>query len=257
MDLIEAQFAALGSLSRARRRRWQKRPPFPFHDPRIEVVLRDLHAAARRDTWRLAPRVPRYLWASLRNQLTRAPGQHPLFRDVYSAVTEERGAVLYRMARAIQAKLVVEFGSSFGISTIYLGTAVRDNAAASGTGGSVIGSEMEPNKCAQAAKNLRAAGLSKIARIVQGNALETLAAIKGPVDLVFLDGRKDLYLPVLKLLEAKLRTGAIVIADNIETFKKDVMPYVEYVRSENSGYVSGTLNISDGMELSVFERAGS
>jgi hypothetical protein len=68
---------------------------------------------------------------------------------------------------------------------------------------------------------------------------------------------RSLYLPVLRLLEAKLRRGAIVIADNIETFEEDVMPYVEYVRPENSAFISCSLNISNGMELSVFEPAGT
>lgn len=231
---------------------------FPFHHPEIEALLRNLHRAARRDRWRLVPRVPRYAWASLRNRLTSTPGQHPLFRDVYSAVDEERGALLYLIARAIQAKRVVEFGSSFGISTVYLATAVWDNiGAGSPTCAQVIGSEMEPNKCAEAAKNLQAAGLSRIARIVQGNALETLAAIEAPLDLVFLDGRKDLYLPVLKLLKPKLKTGAVVMADNIQTFKKEVMSYVEYVQSGKNGFLSSTLKISDGMEISVFEQPGN
>jgi predicted O-methyltransferase YrrM len=120
----------------------------------------------------------------------------------------------------------------------------------------VIGSEMEPNKCAEATRNLQVAGLSEIARIIQGDALKTLAAIEAPLDLLFLDGRKDLYLPVLKLLEPKLRPGAVVIADNIQRFKKDVTPYVEYVQSGRNGFASSTLNISDGMEFSVFGRPG-
>jgi predicted O-methyltransferase YrrM len=225
---------------------------FPFHDPELEALLTDLHAGARRDWWRLLPRVPHYAWASLRERLTATPGQHPVFRDVYSAVNEERGALLYLIARAIQAKRIVEFGSSFGISTLYLATAVRDNLRrCSSCHAQVIGSEIEPNKCAEAAKNLQAAGLSAIARIFQGNALETLAGVEAPLDLVFLDGRKDLYLPVLHLLKPKLRTGAVVVADNIRTFKKEVMSYVKYVRSGENGFTSSTLRISDGMEFSV------
>jgi predicted O-methyltransferase YrrM len=228
---------------------------FPFEHPEIEEVLTRLHEASRRDTWRLVPRIPRYIWASLRNRLTETPGQHPLFRDLYSAVTEERGALLYLMARAIQAKRVVEFGSSFGISTIYLATAVRDNLGqGSNASAQVVGSEMEPEKCSAATKNLAAAGLSGIATILQGDALQTLAAVDAPVELVFLDGRKDLYLPVLKLLQPKLRPGAVILADNIHSFEKQVASYVHYVQSEKSGFVSSTLKISDWMEFSVFER---
>jgi len=230
---------------------------FPFHHPEIEALLVRLHQASRGDKWRLAPRIPRYLWASLRDRLKEGSGQHPMFRDVYSAVTEERGALLYLIGRAIQAKRVIEFGSSFGISTIYLATAVRDNSGSgSNLPAQVIGSEMEPHKCAEATRNLQAAGLSDIARILPGDALETLRAIEAPVDLVFLDGRKDLYLPVLKLVKPKLRTGAVVLSDNIFSFKREVAPFIEYVQSGSNGFVSSSVNISDGIEFSVFQRSG-
>jgi predicted O-methyltransferase YrrM len=230
---------------------------FPFQHPEIEALLVRLHDASRRDKWRLAPRIPRYLWASLGDRLKEGSGPHPIFRDVYSAVTEERGGLLYLIGRAIQARRVVEFGSSFGISTIYLATAVRDNREGNPRSvAEVIGSEMEPHKCAAATKNLQAAGLSDIAKILPGDALETLRAVEAPVDLVFLDGRKDLYLAVLKLLKPKLRAGAVILSDNIYSFKREVAPFIEYMQSGTNGFASSSLNISDGMEFSVFRRPG-
>ena len=227
---------------------------FPFEHPEIAAVLARLHEDSRRDTWRIVPRLPRYLWASLRNRLTATPGQHPLFRELYSAVTEERGALLYRTAREIGAIRVVEFGSSFGISTIYPAAAVKDNlGTTSNTSAHVIGSEMEALKCAAAKKNLADAGLSAIARILEGDALKTLTSVDAPVDLVFLDGRKDLYLPVLKLLQPKLRPGAVVLADNIRSFEKDTASYIDYVQSRKNGFTSSTLKISDWMEYSIFK----
>jgi predicted O-methyltransferase YrrM len=230
---------------------------FPFHHPEIEAVLVRLHKASRRDKWTLALNIPRYFWASFRNRLKEGSGQHPMFRDVYSAVTEERGALLYLVARAIEAKRVIEFGSSFGISTIYLATAVRDNAGPySGRAvGCVIGSEMEPHKCEVATRNLQAAGLAGLTRILPGDALETLRTVDAPVDLVFLDGRKDLYLPVLKLLKPKLRPGAVILSDNIRSFKRDVAPFLEYVQSGTNGFASSTVNISDGIEFSVLQKS--
>ncbi len=227
---------------------------FPFEHPEIAAVLARLHKASRRDTWRILPRIPLYLWASLRHRVTDSPGQHSLFREIYSAVNEERGALLYLVTRAIQAKRVVEFGSSFGISTIYLATAVRDNLRSGPhRAAQVIGSEMEATKCAAAAKNLAAAGLSTIAQILEGDALKTLATVDAPIDLVFLDGRKDLYLPVLKLLQTRLRPGAVILADNIRSFEQQTASYVDYVQSGKNGYVSSSLKISDWMEFSVFE----
>lgn len=205
--------------------------------------------------WKLIPRLPRYVWASLKGKMTDGAVQQRVFYDVYSAVTPERGALLYLIGRAIQARRVVEFGSSFGISTIYLATAVRDNAGSgSNREAQVIGSEMEPHKQAEAAKNLQAAGLSDIAKILPGDALETLRAVEPPVDLVFLDGRKDLYLPVLEMLKPKLRIGAAILSDNIFSFKKEVASFLEYVQSGKNGFVSSSLKISDGVEFSVFQK---
>ncbi|HTV58191.1 MAG TPA: class I SAM-dependent methyltransferase [Verrucomicrobiae bacterium] len=227
---------------------------FPFHHPQIEAVLKRQHAAAAADKWKLIPRLPRYAWARLRNRLGERTVQQRIFFNVYSAVTPERGALIYLLARAVRARRVVEFGSSFGISTIYLATAVRDNfPGAQDPAGQVTGSEMEPHKIAEAAKNIEAAGLSDIAAILPGDARETLPAVEGPLDLAFLDGRKDLYLPVLKLLEPKLRPGAVVLSDNMDSFRGEVAEFREYVQSGKNGFASATIGISDGIELSVFQ----
>jgi predicted O-methyltransferase YrrM len=69
--------------------------------------------------------------------------------------------------------------------------------------------------------------------------------------MALIDGWKDLYLPVLKLIEPSLRPGAVVLADNIFTFKKDLEPYVDYVQNGRNGFESTTLQISDGFEYSV------
>src|SRR5580704_8217400 len=96
---------------------------FPFHHPEIEAVLERQHAAADADKWKLIPRLPIYAWARLKGALADRSVQRRVFFDVYSAVTPERGALLYLVARAAQAKRIVEFGSPFGTSTIYLATA--------------------------------------------------------------------------------------------------------------------------------------
>jgi len=228
---------------------------FPFQHPQIEAVLERLHNASRADKWKLARRAPRYLWAYLNKRDTDKTLQHELFHDVYIPVSKEQGALLYLIGRAIQAKRVVEFGSSFGISTIYLATAVRDNLHSHpGSGGQVISSEMESHKHAEATKNLEEAGLSEFAKILPGDAVQTFQTIEAPVDLVLLDGWKDLYLPVLKLLKPKLRLGAVVLSDNIFTFRRALAPFINYVQSGRNGFASTTLKISDGFEFSVFQQ---
>ena len=231
---------------------------FPFHHLEIEAVLEREHAAAEADKWRLIPRLPRYFLASIAGRINDPAFRRSVFADVYSAVTPERGALLYLVARAIQARSIVEFGSSFGISTIYLATAVRDNlASGAGIPGRVIGSEMDPHKLQAASGNLQSAGLSGIAQILPGDALETLRAVEAPVDMVFLDGRKDMYLSVLKILKPKLKAGAVVLSDNIDTFKKELVSFLEYVQSPENGFASSTIRISDSVELSVFEGGNS
>jgi predicted O-methyltransferase YrrM len=228
---------------------------FPFDHLHIAAVLEREHDKALADKWKLFPRLPQFAWATLTGRVNDETFRHRVFSDVYSAVTVERGALLYLIARAIGARRIVEFGSSFGISTIYLATAVLDNIAReSGPPAHVTGSEMEPRKIGEAEKNIQAAGLSHLVTILPGDALVSLQSVEGPIDLAFLDGRKDLYLPVLKLLEPKLRPGAVVLSDNIHSFRKEVAPFLAYVQSPGNGFATSTLGLSDGMEFSIFQR---
>jgi predicted O-methyltransferase YrrM len=168
-------------------------------------------------------------------------------RTAYLPVSRAQGNMLYLIARSLDARRIVEFGTSFGVSTLYLAGALKDNG-----GGVVIGSELEPSKHAAACENLREAGLDAFADVRLGDAMETLATVEAPIDMVLLDGWKDSYLPVLKLLKPKLRKRAVVLADNIFTFKGTLRRYVDYMQSAENGFVSTTLDISDGFELSVF-----
>jgi len=167
--------------------------------------------------------------------------------EIYMPVAPEVGRLLYLLTRTRNAALVVEFGTSFGISTIYLAAAAKDNG-----GGVVVGSELDPSKHAKAREHLRQAGLDRFADVRLGDALVTLADVAAPIDLVLLDGWKDAYLPILKLLKPKLRPRAVVLADNIYTFKKALRPYVEYMQDGANGFVSTTLDIADGFEMSVY-----
>jgi predicted O-methyltransferase YrrM len=107
-------------------------------------------------------------------------------KDFHLAVSRETGVLLYMLARAIGARAIVEFGTSFGVSTLHLAAALRDNG-----GGRLIGSEFEPSKVLRARQNLEAAGLSDLVEIREGDALESLARdLPDTIDLVLLDGAK-------------------------------------------------------------------
>lgn len=133
-------------------------------------------------------------------------------KNAHLAVSRPTGQLLYLLARAIGARTVVEFGTSFGISTLHLAAALRDNG-----GGRLIGSEFEPGKVAQAHANIAAAGLADLVEIRAGDALKTLAYdLPDTIDMVLLDGAKPLYGQILDLLEPRMRTGALVVADNAD-----------------------------------------
>jgi predicted O-methyltransferase YrrM len=151
-------------------------------------------------------------------------------RDAPLAVSRETTAHLYVLARGAKARSIVEFGTSFGISTLHLAAALRDNG-----GGRLITTEFEASKVARARENLTAGGLIDLVELREGDALETLKAdLPETIDLLLLDGAKALYPDVLALLEDRLRPGAFVVADDA-----DVSPdYLARVRSTGRGYLS-------------------
>jgi predicted O-methyltransferase YrrM len=154
----------------------------------------------------------------------------------FLAVSPAYGRFLYAIARARKASRIVEFGTSMGISTIYLAAALRDNG-----GGQLIGSELEPSKVARACANLEAAGLADLAEIREGDALETLKDVGGAVDILLIDGAFSLYLQVLKLIEPRLAPGAVILGEN--AFARD---YLDYVRNPANGYLSQPLAVDEG-----------
>lgn len=162
-------------------------------------------------------------------------------KDAHLAVSPEAGRLLYMLARSTGARHIIEFGTSFGISTLHLAAALRDNG-----GGRLIGSEFEPSKVAAARANIAAAGLADLVEIREGDALETLARdLPTEIDLVLLDGAKGLYPEVLALVEPRLRRGALVLADNVK-WSPD---YLARIRSVDQGYLS--LPFTSDMELSM------
>ncbi len=217
-----------------------------LEEPRVAAVLNDLHRASKGDKWVFLRAAPAVLIGLLKG-VPIMTGINPHLGKAYIGVPPEVGRLLYLTARAIDAKLAVEFGTSFGISALYLAAAMRDNE------GRFVGSETEANKIKIARENLERAGLSAVSEVRAGDALETFKDFPAPIDLVLLDGWKDLYLPMLKLLKPKLRKGSVVIADNIFTFKDGLAPYVAHMQNPANGFRSTTLSLGEGLEYSVYE----
>jgi predicted O-methyltransferase YrrM len=164
-----------------------------------------------------------------------------LLKDAPLAVSRETGVLVYMLARSMRARTIVEFGTSFGVSTLHLAAALRDNG-----GGRLITSEFEPAKIARAKANLTAGGLVDLVEFREGDALETLSVdLPETIDLLLLDGAKGLYPEILTLVESRLRPGALIIADNAEHSPD----YLAKVRAPEHGYLS--VPFAEDVELSM------
>ena len=213
-------------------------------DPKIAATLARLHALSRQDVYVFLRALPAAALSGARGKPA-IEGVLPYLKDAYIPVNPDQGKFLFVTARALNAQVSVEFGTSFGISTIYLAAAARAN------GGRVIGTELEPSKVKIARANVAQAGLAQFVDILEGDAMKTLASLDQTIDLLLLDGWKDIYLPMIKMLAPKMRAGAVVIADNIFTFKKALKPYVSHMQNRENGFESVTLPLGHGMEYSV------
>ncbi|MGA2987560.1 MAG: class I SAM-dependent methyltransferase [Terriglobia bacterium] len=163
----------------------------------------------------------------------------------FMAVAPEVGRLIYLLVRSRRPALVVEFGTSFGLSALHIASAIRDNSF-----GHLITTEQSASKASRAATHIEQAGLSDLVEIRQGDALKTLTSVK-EIDLLLLDGWKPLYLPLLKQLEPALSPGCLIIADDVISLSEKLAPYLAYVRDATNGYVSCQIPLDDGLELSI------
>ncbi len=149
---------------------------------------------------------------------------------------------LHLVARSIEARAVLEIGSSNGLSTIWLALAARESA------GTVIGTELLPDRAAEANANLAEAGLGDVARVVTGDARGTIGTLEGPFDLVFIDAEKDDYSAHFLAVVAKVRPNGVILADNVTSH--DVSAYQALVRSRDD-VATVTLPIERGIEYTL------
>jgi predicted O-methyltransferase YrrM len=207
--------------------------------PQVTTTLSRMFAAANDHDAAPRPLPPgQASWAA-----ASARDRSEAYQDIYIPISAEAGQLLYALVRAIRPETIVEFGTSFGISTIYLAAAVTDNGT-----GHVVTTELSDRKVKAAQSNLEEAGVAAAVTILEGDARETLATVSGPIGLVLLDGWKELCLPVLRLLEPRLAPGALVAADDND--HSNMADYLKYVREPANGYVSVSFPVADGVEIS-------
>jgi predicted O-methyltransferase YrrM len=150
------------------------------------------------------------------------------------------------LCRALRARRVVEIGTSFGVSTLYLADAVRANG-----GGVVIGTEYEPAKAAAARTTFQAAGVADLIDLREGDLRETLKSLEGPIDFVLMDIWTEMARPALELVHPHLRPGAIVVADNTDQFREAYRHFFAFVTDPKNGLKTMTLPFDNGLELVV------
>ena len=157
-------------------------------------------------------------------------------------VERETGRWLALLVRATNARGLLEIGSSNGVSTIWLAAAARQN------GGRVTGTEILPERAAEANRNLADAGLDTVARVVAGDARATVASLPGPFDLVFIDAEKDDYVDHFEAVAGRVRRGGLILADNV--ISHDLSAYQAVVR-ERGDVETVTIPINRGLEFTL------
>jgi predicted O-methyltransferase YrrM len=202
----------------------------PLVDPVIERVLADFERRADEE-----------------HRRTMVPGSPGVDRDeLLLSVGREAGMLLYLLATGGQSRRILELGSSYGYSTVWLGAAARS------TGGKVTSLELKEFKIEHARQALTRAGLSTRVEFHAGDCLETLKTLPGPFDFVLLDVWKDLYLPCFELVHPKLAPGGMVCADNM-LIPEHVRPQADAYRARvrQAGDMDSVLiDVGNGIEIS-------
>ena len=162
-------------------------------------------------------------------------------KDAYLAVSRETGRLLYMLVRATGARSIVEFGTSFGISTLHLAAGVRDNG-----GGAVITTEFEPSKVARARQNFVAAGLADLIELREGDALRLWPTIFPIRSTSCCSMAPRACTPASwNCSRRHFKPGTLIVADNADRSQE----FLQRVRSSPADYIS--VQFTDDVELSM------
>lgn len=216
-----------------------------INDPQLEQLLTDLHAKSDAQVGEM-------------QRFMAGDGPRPTedaikaFRsDKLVALDRDKAEFCYQLCRASNARRIVEAGTSFGVSTLYLAAAVRDNIRVAGGSGVVIGTEYEPAKAAVARAHFEQSGLSRFIDLREGDLRETLRHVDAPVDFMLVDIWIGMARPALELVAPRLRPGAIVVCDNTAQHRSEYADYFAFLADPTNGFRTMTLPFAGGLEFSV------
>ncbi|HEY3848826.1 MAG TPA: class I SAM-dependent methyltransferase [Acetobacteraceae bacterium] len=222
-----------------------------LNDPELERLLAALHARSDAQLAALANYNAQRADQPQRSAEDEAAELKTFRSDKLVALDRDKAELSYLLCRSANARRIVEAGTSYGVSTLYLAAAVRDNMRAAGGDGVVIGTEYEPEKARAARAHFAQAGLSEFIDLREGDLRETLRRIDGPVDFMLVDIWTPMARPALELIAPHLRPGAIVLCDNARQHRGAYADYFAFLEDPANGFRTMTLPFGGGLELSV------
>ena len=220
-------------------------------DPKLEALIGDLQARSHAQE----AKTPAYYQARAdagRSDWSMDAGDHAFYADKLVALEEPKAEFCYSLCRAIGARRIVELGTSFGVSTLYLAAAVRDNCRGGGAG-VVIGTEHEAAKAAAARANFAKAGLADWIELREGDLTQTLKSLAGPIDFALFDIWTQMVMPGMTLIFPHLRVGSIICADNTAgpRNRAGYADFFAFIADPANGLRTMTLPFEGGFEFAV------
>ncbi|WP_119390744.1 O-methyltransferase [Taklimakanibacter lacteus] len=219
-----------------------------LENSRVASVLRRLYSEANRQHLSIIRHFLPHTLSYLRRRFMPFSENEMsgFYADKYIAIVEDQGAFAYLTARALRARTVVEFGTSFGPSTLWLAAAVRANG-----GGRVVTTEIVPDKARIARQHFEDAGLADLIDVREGNAIDSLATDPSDIDFVLNDGFPMRALDIVKLLAPRIRPGGVVLTDDVGGFRGNYKGYLANMRDRANGFDSMLITLKGGTEYSV------
>jgi len=219
-----------------------------LEDKRVAEVLQSHYSKAKWQTFsivrHLLPHIPSMLFR--RTVPLPESDMHGFYADKYLCISAHQGAFLYLTARTLRARTIVEFGTSFGLSTMWLAAAVRANG-----GGRVVTAELVPEKARIARRNFEEAGLADLIEVRVGDAVESLKSDPSDIDFVLNDGLPSRTADLVRLLAPRIRPGGVVLTDDVGGFRGNYKEYLVYIRDRANGFDSTMISLRGEMEYSV------
>ena len=210
-------------------------------DAKLDAMLDGLHATSTAEE----QDIERYFFHERTGPWNgMEPRDHAFMAGKLVALDRDKAEFCYMMARAIGARRIVEAGTSWGVSTLYLAAAVRDNG-----GGIVFGAEYEPGKVTRARANLEAADLSAFVDLREGDLVEESKRFDGPIDFVLFDIWGHVVRPVLDILLPRLRAGAVLVTDGKRS--EGYAELFEVLEDPALDFKTMNLPFRGGLEMSI------